>query len=94
MPPAIHGIQHDLLRGHSAQQHEPRDELLHDLPANLPVSRYRYGCAALGAAKAASGHSEPSLGDFSIAFMVVSVIGLLASLISVRLDAGAGAELS
>jgi len=41
-----------------------------------------------------SSHSEPGLGDFSIAFMVVSAIALLAPVISVRFDADAAAELT
>jgi hypothetical protein len=52
------------------------------------------GASALAAAMAASGHAEPGLGDFSFAFIVVSVIALLAPVISARLDLDAGAELT
>ena len=50
--------------------------------------------AALGAATSLSGHAEPSLRDFSFAFIVVSIIALLAPVISARLDVDAGAELT
>ena len=50
--------------------------------------------ATLSAATAISGHAEPSLRDFSFAFLVVSVIALLAPVISARLDVDAGAELT
>ncbi len=50
--------------------------------------------AALAASVAALGHSEPALSDFSIAFLLVSGIALVAPLISTRLDKSAGAELS
>jgi MFS family permease len=48
---------------------------------SLAVSRY------------ASGHSALSLGNFSVAFLLVSVIGLLAPLISLRFAPDAGDEL-
>ena len=50
--------------------------------------------ATLSAATVLSGHKEPGLGDFSFAFIVVSVIALFAPVISARLDFDAGAELT
>jgi len=40
------------------------------------------------------GHSAPLLSDFSVAFLTVSAISMLAPLLSLRLDPAAGAELS
>ena len=50
--------------------------------------------AVLAAAAALTGNVAPSVGDFSIAFLVVAVISMAAPAISSRLDPGAGEELS
>jgi EmrB/QacA subfamily drug resistance transporter len=50
--------------------------------------------AILAALTRLSGHAEPHLGDFSVAFLLISAIGLLASPAGLRLDPNAGEELS
>ena len=50
--------------------------------------------AALAASLAMHGRTQPLLGDFSLAFLVVAGISGLAPLISLQLDRAAGAELS
>jgi len=50
--------------------------------------------SSLAASRYFSGHSKLSLGDFSVAFVLVSVVGLLAPLISLRFAPDAGHELS
>jgi EmrB/QacA subfamily drug resistance transporter len=50
--------------------------------------------AALSAATALSGRTVPGLWDFSVAFIAVSLIALLAPLVSRKLEPDAGAELS
>ncbi|MGH7152700.1 MAG: MFS transporter, partial [Acetobacteraceae bacterium] len=50
--------------------------------------------AALAAAAALTGSGEPSVGDFSIAFLVVAAISMAAPAISSRLDPDAGEEMS
>ncbi|MGH7042335.1 MAG: MFS transporter [Acetobacteraceae bacterium] len=50
--------------------------------------------AALAGSMAATGHLRPTLGDFSVAFLVVSGLAMVAPMISTRLDPDAGAELS
>jgi Na+/melibiose symporter-like transporter len=50
--------------------------------------------AALAASLAVSGHLQPALSDFSVAFLVVSAIALFAPVISLRFDRGAGDEMS
>ncbi len=50
--------------------------------------------AALGASMAVRGHAAPELGDFSVAFLVVAGLAMVAPAISTRLDPDAGAELS
>ena len=50
--------------------------------------------AVLAASIRVLGHSAPLLSDFSVAFLVVSGISMLAPLLSLRLDPAAGAELS
>ena len=52
------------------------------------------GAASLEIARTFSGHAEPSLGDFSLAFLVVSVLALLASPLAARLPREAGAEMT
>ena len=52
------------------------------------------GAAALQVATAMSGRVAPDTADFTVAFMVVAVIGLLATPLSLRLRDDAGAELS
>jgi hypothetical protein len=39
-------------------------------------------------------HAQPQLSDFSAAFLFVSAISFLAPILALRLDSGAGAELS
>jgi EmrB/QacA subfamily drug resistance transporter len=50
--------------------------------------------AVLAASEQLLGHGELALSDFSVAFLVVAAISLLAPLFSSRLDKSAGAELS
>jgi EmrB/QacA subfamily drug resistance transporter len=50
--------------------------------------------AVLAASIRVLGHPAPLLSDFSVAFLVVAAISLAAPAISLRLDKGAGAELS
>ncbi len=50
--------------------------------------------AVLGAAVVLRGHAGPTLGDFSIAFLAVTLVALGAPLVSTRLAPDAGAELS
>jgi hypothetical protein len=50
--------------------------------------------AALAASVALRGHTAPLLPDFSIAFIVVSLVGILAPVLSLTLSTNAGAELS
>jgi EmrB/QacA subfamily drug resistance transporter len=50
--------------------------------------------AALAGATALSGHAIPMLRDFSLAYIIVSAVALFAPLVSLRLAADAGAELS
>lgn len=50
--------------------------------------------SALAASLALHGRTEPLLGDFSLAFLVVAAISCLAPVISLQLDRSAGAELS
>ena len=50
--------------------------------------------AVLAASEHLLGHSELALSDFSVAFLAVAAISLLAPLLSSRLDKSAGAELS
>jgi hypothetical protein len=50
--------------------------------------------AALAASLAIHGRTDPLVGDFTLAFLVVAAISALAPLISLQLDRGAGAELS
>ncbi len=50
--------------------------------------------AALAGAMAARGHVAPELGDFSVAFLVVGGLAMLAPVVSTRLDPAAGSELS
>jgi EmrB/QacA subfamily drug resistance transporter len=50
--------------------------------------------AVLAASIRMQGHTAPLLSDFSVAFLVVSGISMLAPLLSLRLDPAAGAELS
>ena len=52
------------------------------------------GAAALEFARGMSGHGDPALGDYSVAFGVVAMFSLLASPLSFRLSEDAGAELS
>jgi hypothetical protein len=52
------------------------------------------GAAALEAAAAFSGHARASLGDYSIAFLAVTLISLLAPPVSLLLARDAGTELS
>ncbi len=52
------------------------------------------GAAALEAATAYSGHAQPSLADYSAAFLAVAFVSLLAAPASLLLPRGAGAELS
>jgi EmrB/QacA subfamily drug resistance transporter len=52
------------------------------------------GAAALEAAAAFSGHARPSLGDYSIAFLAVACVSLLAIPASLLLAHDAGTELS
>ncbi|HTI83728.1 MAG TPA: MFS transporter, partial [Acetobacteraceae bacterium] len=50
--------------------------------------------AVLAVSEHLLGHTELALSDFSVAFLVVAAISLLAPLLSSRLDKSAGAELS
>jgi EmrB/QacA subfamily drug resistance transporter len=50
--------------------------------------------AVLAASEHLLGHAELALSDFSVAFLAVAAISLLAPLLSSRLDKSAGAELS
>jgi EmrB/QacA subfamily drug resistance transporter len=50
--------------------------------------------AALAASVAVNGHVEPTLPDFSAAFLFVAAISFIAPLLATRLDKSAGAELS
>ena len=50
--------------------------------------------AVLGASATWHGHAEPGLGDFSVAYLAVSAFAVMAPLLSTRLDASAGKELS
>jgi EmrB/QacA subfamily drug resistance transporter len=50
--------------------------------------------AALAASIAAAGHAQPMLPDFSAAFLFVGAVSFMAPLLAMRLDKGAGAELS
>ena len=50
--------------------------------------------AALAGSMAVAGHAGPELGDFSVAFLVVGGVAMLAPVVSTRLDPRAGAELS
>jgi Na+/melibiose symporter-like transporter len=50
--------------------------------------------AALAASIGISHHAQPALSDFSAAFLFVSAISFLAPVLAMRLDPGAGAELS
>ncbi len=50
--------------------------------------------SALAASLAIHGRTEPLLGDFTLAFLVVAAISGLAPLVSLQLDRAAGAELS
>jgi EmrB/QacA subfamily drug resistance transporter len=50
--------------------------------------------AALAASVALTGHGEPALTDFSVAFLFVGAVSLASPLVARRLDPGAGAELS
>ncbi len=50
--------------------------------------------AALAGSMAARGHAAPELSDFSIAFLVVGGLAMLAPVVSLRLDPQAGEELS
>jgi EmrB/QacA subfamily drug resistance transporter len=50
--------------------------------------------AALAGAMAVRGHGAPDLADFSVAFMVVGGLAMLAPVVSTQLDPAAGAELS
>lgn len=52
------------------------------------------GAAALEASTILSHRAEPMTADFSVAFLVVSVVALIAALLSVLLPRDAGAELS
>ena len=49
---------------------------------------------ALAASVAVNHRSEPVLGDFSVAFLLIAAVSALAPLISLQLDRSAGAELS
>jgi hypothetical protein len=54
-------------------------------------------CVAAGAlalSAGIAGHPNPDLGDFRIAFLVVSFASLLCGPLCARLPAGAGAEMS
>ena len=50
--------------------------------------------AALAASITVTHHAEPMLPDFSAAFLFVAAISFMAPLLAMRLDKGAGAELS
>ncbi len=50
--------------------------------------------AALAGSIAIAGHSRPLVSDFSVAFVVVGLLALVAPAISSRLDPSAGAEMS
>jgi Na+/melibiose symporter-like transporter len=50
--------------------------------------------AVLAASVRVLGHAEPLLSDFSVAFLAVAAISLAAPVASLRLERGAGAELS
>jgi hypothetical protein len=50
--------------------------------------------AALAGSMAVRGHAAPELSDFSIAFLVVGGLAMLAPVVSLRLDPRAGEELS
>lgn len=50
--------------------------------------------AALGGSMAVAGHAAPDLADFSVAFLVVGGLAMLAPVVSTRLDPAAGEELS
>ncbi len=50
--------------------------------------------AALAASISVTGHAEPMLPDFSVAFLFVAAVSFLAPLLATRLDRQAGAELS
>ncbi len=52
------------------------------------------GALALHTSMAASGNSEPALGDFSSAFIVVAVISLTATIWNLRFASNAGEEIS
>jgi EmrB/QacA subfamily drug resistance transporter len=49
---------------------------------------------ALAGARFISGHADPTLGDFSVAFLVVTGVSLLAPLVCLKFDRKAGAELT
>jgi EmrB/QacA subfamily drug resistance transporter len=50
--------------------------------------------AALAASVAINGHDQPTLPDFSAAFLFVAAVSFLAPVLATRLDRSAGAELS
>jgi chromate transport protein ChrA len=52
------------------------------------------GALILSASSRIAGHVQPTLDDFSVAFLVVTAISLAASPVSARLPADAGAVMS
>jgi hypothetical protein len=52
------------------------------------------GAATLGIAMHLHGHESPELGDFSVAFIAVAVVALLAAPLSTMMPRGAGDEVA
>ena len=75
--------------------HEHGDQLLYDVPADVAdAGDCHIGGGAGGVDPRDGHHQQPLLSDFSVAFLVVAGISLAAPVFSLRLDKGAGDELS
>ena len=79
----------------SSRPHELGNELLHDLPAVDAVARHlrRSACAAWLDVCASTAIGRNS-SDFSVAFIVVTLIALLAMVWNARFSSTAGSEIS
>ena len=75
-------------------RHELGHELLHHLPAAHALARHLHRALALHGSMAFNGAKMPTLDDFSVAFIVVALISITATIWNLRFSRTAGAEIS
>ena len=76
---AIHRLQHGSLRRHTARARGRRQQLLQHLPAINVVLWHLTGALALTVSRMIGDRLDPTVGDFSTAFLAVTVVSLIAA---------------